>query len=25
VATFHEFYQSLDPESNKLSEWIQEK
>ena len=25
VVTFDEFYQSLDPESNKLSEWIQEK
>jgi len=25
VATFDEFYQSLDPESNKLSEWIEEK
>ena len=25
MATFAEFYQSLDPESNKLSGWIQEK
>ena len=25
VAIFHEFYQSLDPESNKLSEQIEEK
>ena len=25
VATFHEFDQLLDPELNKLSEWIEEK